>query len=62
MSRMKAYAEKVSEDMGFDGEINDRVMEEAQRRLIAEQVAPYSPETTNATADAIEELFCCDDF
>lgn len=30
---MKRYAENVSVDMGFEGEINDEVLAEAQRRL-----------------------------
>ena len=33
MSAMKRYAEEVSVDMGFGGEINDEVLAEAQRRL-----------------------------
>ncbi len=33
MGAMKRYAETVSTDMGFEGEINDEVMAEAQRRL-----------------------------
>ena len=33
MGAMKRYAESVSEEMGFNGEINDEVIEEAQRRL-----------------------------
>lgn len=33
MSAMKRYAEEVSVEMGFGGEINDEVLEEAQRRL-----------------------------
>ena len=37
MSAMKRYCEDVSVDMGPDGEINDAVMEEAGRRLKAEE-------------------------
>lgn len=33
MGAMKRYAEGVSVDMGFDGEINETVLIEAQRRL-----------------------------
>ncbi len=33
MGAMKRYAEDVSVDMGFGGEINEEVMAEAQRRL-----------------------------
>lgn len=33
MGAMKRYAEDVSVDMGFEGEINDEVLMEAQRRL-----------------------------
>lgn len=33
MSFMKRFAEQVSIDMGYDGEINSHVLEEAQRRL-----------------------------
>jgi len=33
MGAMKRYAESVSEDMGLDGEVNDDVLLEAQRRL-----------------------------
>lgn len=33
MSAMKRYAEQVSVEMGFGGEINDEVLAEAQRRL-----------------------------
>ena len=35
MSAVKAYAEKISEELGFEGEINDRVLEEAERRVAA---------------------------
>lgn len=38
MGAMKRYAETVSVDLGFDGEINDEVMAEAQRRLDAAEV------------------------
>ena len=33
MSMMKRFAEEISVEMGFDGELNDQVLEEAQRRL-----------------------------
>jgi len=33
MSRMKRFAEDVSVEMGHDGEINDEVLQEADRRL-----------------------------
>ena len=33
MSLMKRFAEQVSVELGFGGEINDEVLEEAQRRL-----------------------------
>ena len=33
MSQMKRFAEQVSIEMGFNGELNDEVLEEAQRRL-----------------------------
>lgn len=33
MSAMKEFAEDVSIEMGFGGEINDAVLSEAQRRL-----------------------------
>ena len=33
MSAMKRYCEEVSVDMGCDGEINDAVMDEADRRM-----------------------------
>ena len=35
MSAMKRFAEDVSVDMGYDGEINDEVLAEAHRRLDA---------------------------
>jgi len=35
MSAMKRFAEDVSVDMGYGGEINDEVLDEAQRRLDA---------------------------
>jgi len=38
MGMMKRYAEQVSEEMGFDGELNDQVLTEADRRLKAGQV------------------------
>lgn len=34
---MKAYCEEVSADMGLNGEITDAVMDEADRRLKAEE-------------------------
>jgi hypothetical protein len=33
MGMMKRFAEEVSIEMGFDGELNDVVLEEASRRL-----------------------------
>lgn len=33
MGRMKDFAMDVSEELGFDGELNDEVLEEAQGRL-----------------------------
>jgi hypothetical protein len=33
MSAMKRFAEQVSVELGFDGEINEEVLAEAQRRL-----------------------------
>ncbi len=33
MGAMKRFAEDVSVDMGLDGELNDDVLAEAQRRL-----------------------------
>ncbi len=55
MSRMKRYAEKVSEDMGFGCESNDEVLEEAAQRLAAGQIDPDAPATISATAAAIIE-------
>ncbi len=34
MGAMKRYAEEVSDDMGFGGEINEQVIAEADRRLL----------------------------
>lgn len=39
MSQMKRYAEEVSGEMGFGGELTDEVLIEAQRRLDGEAVA-----------------------
>ncbi len=39
MSCMKRYAEQVSIEMGFDGEITDEVLEEGARRLLSAGVA-----------------------
>ena len=33
MSMMKRFAEQVSEDMGYDGELTKKVLQEAQRQL-----------------------------
>lgn len=33
MGAMKRYAEQVSVELGYDGELNDEVLQEAQRRL-----------------------------
>jgi len=33
MSAIKRYAEDISVEMGFDGELNDEVLREGQRRL-----------------------------
>jgi len=37
MSKMKRYAEQVSVEMGYDGEINNEVLAEAQKRLFAKE-------------------------
>jgi hypothetical protein len=33
MSKIKQFAEKVSIELGYDGEINEEVLKEADRRL-----------------------------
>jgi hypothetical protein len=41
MSRMKNFAMKVSEEMGFGGDLTDEVLVEAQRRLDAGAGPPH---------------------
>lgn len=40
MSAMKRFAENVSVEMGFDGELNDEVLAEADRRLKSHNQSP----------------------
>ncbi len=51
MSAMKRFAEDVSVEMGFEGEINDEVLIEAQRRLIALNVISVPPENSAGTIE-----------
>lgn len=37
MGLMKRYAEQISVELGFDGELNDEVLKEAQRRIDQQQ-------------------------
>ena len=42
MAMMKRYAEEVSVELGFGGELNDQVLQEAQRRIDGDMKATGS--------------------
>lgn len=51
MSLMKRWLEEISEEMGLEGEINDAVMAEGQKRLNAKKT-PMTQEQAKAIIDA----------
>jgi len=51
MGAMKAFAEEISVQMGFGGELNDEVLEEAQRRLTESVKCDSNPNTPEQTSE-----------
>lgn len=57
MGRMKDFAMDVSNELGYDGELNDEVLEEAQRRLDEESQVLLTVRTGEGTVLPAESSF-----